>query len=184
MIGNLKCKPKEAENVVQVGTLVTVKEPWLTYSVRGNDGRWLNIWRPALDDHSPRPGEPAIITEIIEGGRYGDQFHIVSLDGRREDWFKSGDFEVLEPEAAAEAIAQFKEKDELFKQVNTASDEAYVCLDCEAVLFRGLPQFVINKNIDTELKARERGMIHKGSGKGSKRKGKKKKGKYVPWYQR
>ena len=115
MTGNLKCKPKEAENVVQVGTLVTVKEPWLTYSVRGNDGRWLNIWRPALDAHSPRPGEPAIITEIIEGGRYGDQFHIVSLDGRREDWFKSGDFEVLEPEAAAEAIAQFKEKEAKIK---------------------------------------------------------------------
>lgn len=119
MIGNLKCKPKEAENVtesgVMVGTMVTVKEPWLTYSVRGKDGRWLNIWRPALDDHSPRPGEPAIITEIIEGGRYGDQFHIASLDGRREDWFKSGDFEVLEPEAAAEAIAQFKEKEAKIK---------------------------------------------------------------------
>jgi len=83
-----------------------------------------------------------------------------------------------------EAWEELAGDDELFKQVNTASDEAYVCLDCEAVLFRGLPQFVINKNIDTELKAREKGMIHKGSGKGSKSKGKKKKGKYVPWYQR
>lgn len=107
MTGKLKCKPKEAKNVVQVGTLVTVKEPWLTYSVRGKDGRWLNIWRPALDDHSPRPGEPAIIIEIIKGGRYGDQFHIESLDGHREDWFYNCEFEVLEPEA----VSEFKEKE-------------------------------------------------------------------------
>lgn len=99
MTGKLKCKPKRLENVteniVQVGTLVTVKKPWLIYSTRTKGGRWLELYRPALDCHSPSPGEPAIITEIIEGGRYGDQFHIESLDGRKEDWFYNCEFEVM-----------------------------------------------------------------------------------------
>ena len=100
MIGKLKSRPMREEKVtkngVRVGTLVTIKEPWLVYSVQGKGGRWLNVWRPALDEHSPRPGEPAVVKEIIEGGKFGNQYHVHSLDGDRADWFKSGDFEVIE----------------------------------------------------------------------------------------
>ena len=112
----VKCRPREAENVadlVRPGTLVTVKEPWLVYSIQCKGGRWLDIWRPALDNHSPRPGEPAVITEIVKGGGFGgDRFHIESLDGRREDWFSRDEFEVLDPAATEEVIAHFKERGE------------------------------------------------------------------------
>lgn len=113
----VKCRPREAENVVGLvrpGTLVTVKEPWLVYSIQCKGGRRLDIWRPVLDRHSPRPGEPAVITAIVKGGGRleRDQFRIESLDGRREDWFRRDEFEVLDPAAAKEAIAQFKERGE------------------------------------------------------------------------
>lgn len=52
-------------------------------------------------------------------------------------------------------------------------DEVYVCPDCEAVLYRGYPQCVIDKNIEEELRARERGMIKKSGGNRNSRKRKK-----------
>ena len=56
----------------------------------------------------------------------------------------------------------------------TSSDEVYVCPDCEAFLYRGYPQSVINRNIDEELRARERGMYRLKGGSRSGRKRKKK----------
>ena len=58
------------------------------------------------------------------------------------------------------------------------NDEVYVCPDCEAVLYRGYPQSVIDRNIDAELKARERGMIAKRGGSRSSRK-RRKPNKYI-----
>jgi hypothetical protein len=52
----------------------------------------------------------------------------------------------------------------------TSSDEVYFCPECEAFLYRGYPQSVINRNIDEELRARERGMIAKRGGNRSGRK--------------
>jgi hypothetical protein len=56
----------------------------------------------------------------------------------------------------------------------TSNDEVWVCPDCEAFLYRGYPQSVIDRNIDAELKARERGMIAKRGGNGNSRRRKKK----------
>lgn len=55
-----------------------------------------------------------------------------------------------------------------------SSDEVYSCPECEAFLYRGYPQSVIDRNIDAELKARERGMIVKRGGSGNSRRRKKK----------
>ena len=55
-----------------------------------------------------------------------------------------------------------------------SNDEVWVCPDCEAFLYRGYPQSVIDRNIDAELKARERGMIVKRGGSGNSRRRKKK----------
>lgn len=60
----------------------------------------------------------------------------------------------------------------------TSNDEVWVCPDCEAFLYRGYPQCVINRNIDAELKARERGMIAKRGGSRSSRK-RRKLNKYI-----
>ena len=60
----------------------------------------------------------------------------------------------------------------------TSNDEVWVCPDCEAFLYRGYPQCVINRNIDAELKARERGMIAKRGGSRSSRK-RRKPNKYI-----
>lgn len=73
---------------------------------------------------------------------------------------------------------------ELFKKVKTASDEVYVCPDCEALLFRGLPQSIIDRNIERESRDRERAMIRKHYGERAGRKRSKPKPRPIPWYQR
>lgn len=112
MTKTLTCRPRVAkedlgsELGLRVGSLVTIKEPWLVYSAKVGNRR-LELFRPALDNHSPRPGELAIITKIEEGGRHGDQFHIKSLDGKREDWFDVGDFKTLEDcQTACQGLAK------------------------------------------------------------------------------
>jgi len=60
--------------------------------------------------------------------------------------------------------------DDILEKGWISKDEVYICPDCEAVLYRGTPQLVINRNIDEELKARERGMINKKGGGGRSRK--------------
>lgn len=73
---------------------------------------------------------------------------------------------------------------ELFEKVNTASDEVYVCPDCGGLLFRGLPQSIIDQNIENESKNRQRGMIHKHGNQTGKKRNRRPKQRFVPWYQR
>ena len=47
---------------------------------------------------------------------------------------------------------------------NERDGEGYQCPDCEAILWRGYPAEVVERNIDEELKGRERGMIKKKGG--------------------
>lgn len=56
----------------------------------------------------------------------------------------------------------------------TSNDEVYVCPDCEAFLYRGYPQSVIDSNIDMELDAIEKSKAAKRGGGGRSRKRKKK----------
>ena len=76
--------------------------------------------------------------------------------------------EAMEEECKESVIDDILEKGWISK------DEVYICPDCEAVLYRGTPQLVINRNIAEELKAREVGMIKKKGGGGRSRQRKKK----------
>ena len=59
---------------------------------------------------------------------------------------------------------------------NERDSEGYQCPDCEAVLWRGYPAEVVERNIEEEMRGRERGMIKKkgrGGRAGRKRQEKK-----------
>lgn len=73
----------------------------------------------------------------------------------------------IDEEYQKEIVAE----DETLQSITSQKDEVYICPDCEAVLYRGYPQSVIDRNIEEELRARERGMMKKrGSHNSRKRK--------------